>query len=225
MKRFLLGFVAFLSIAIALVAPGPWLAGLYERAANLPPLADHLLARYETARLVFSIHIVGGGLALLTGPWQLMPRLRQRRPTLHRATGYLYVGAVAFAGAAGLVLGPQAFAGPVAQTGFTMLAAAWLATTALGLRAIRAADRPRHRAWMTRSFALAFAAVSLRIQIPILGALGVSDVLAYQIVAWSSWVPNLLLVHVLARRNSAGDSLVQRRNARVNELCSANPSK
>jgi hypothetical protein len=226
MKRVLLGVLAFLSIGVALVAPVPWLFGLFDGTANMPPIISHLLERYTTAQLVFLVHVIGGGVALMTGPWQLMPGLRARHRALHRATGYVYVGAAALAGSAGLVMGPSAWAGPVAQIGFTALAIAWLTTTALGLHRIVSGDRTEHRAWMTRSFALAFAAVSLRIQSPLLELAGVDAAIAYQIVAWSSWLPNLVVAQVvLARRNSIGDAPVQRRNARVNELCSENPSR
>jgi hypothetical protein len=224
-RRIGIGFLAFFSIGVALVAPVPWLLGLVGPSADHPPLVVHLLEHYSTAQLVFLAHVVAGAVALLAGPWQLMPRLRARHRRFHRATGYLYVTAVAVAGTAALVLGPQAWAGPVAQTGFTALAVAWLSTTALGLHRIVTGDRGGHRAWMTRSFALAFAAVSLRIQAPLLAVAGAPDELAYQIVAWSSWVPNLAIAHLLARRNSAGATPVQRRNARVNELCSENPSR
>lgn len=225
-RRLLLGLVAFLSIGVALVAPVPWLFGLVDGAGDLPPLVAHLLERYTAAQAVFVAHVVFGGIALLAGPWQLMPRLRARHPRLHRATGYVYVGAVAVGGCAGLVMAPNAWGGLVGQVGFTGLAVAWLGTTAIGLHRIVAGDRAGHRIWITRSFALAFAAVSLRLQQLIFGLVGVPPEVSYAIVAWSSWVPNLLVVHaMLARRNSAGEVPVQRRNARVNELCSENPSR
>jgi hypothetical protein len=221
-----LGLVAFLSIGVALVAPVPWLFGLAEPGADPQSLLAHLFARYTQAHLVFVIHVAGGGVALLAGPWQFVARLRARRPRLHRATGYVYVTAVAFAGTAGLLMGPRAWGGTIAQLGFTMLAIAWLSTTAIGLRRILAGDREGHRAWMTRSFAIAFAAVSLRMQLPLLALVGVPPAIAYATVAWSSWLPNLAVVQlVLVRRNSAGETPVQRRNARVNELCSENPSR
>jgi hypothetical protein len=223
-RRLVVGFLAFFSIGVGVVAPMPWVVGLFDGTVDAPPLLAHLLARSE--RFVFLLHVVGGGLALLAGPWQLMPRLRARHVGLHRATGMVYVAAVAVAGTAGLVLGPGAWGGPIAGLGFTLLAIAWLATTALGLQRILAGDRAGHRAWIVRSFALAFAAVSLRLQFPLLAAAGVPDAIAYPFVAWSSWVPNLIFAHVvLARRNSAGETPVQRRNARVNELCSENPSR
>ena len=52
-----------------------------------------------------------------------------------------------------------------------------------------------HRAWMLRNFALTFAAVTLRIQLGVMtGGLGMSFDDAYACVAWTSWVPNLVLV-------------------------------
>jgi uncharacterized membrane protein len=228
-RRILVGVMTFLAIGVALVAPVPWLFGLLDDVPDKTPLLLHLVAQYDAMQLVFLVHVLGGAVALLTGPWQLMARLRSRRTRLHRATGYLYVTAVAAAGTAGLVMGPQAWGGAMSRLGFTLLAIAWLTTTALGVWRILAGDRAGHRAWITRSFALTFAAVSLRVQAPLLGALGVADAVAYPLVAWSSWVPNLLVVHWLSgrapRRNSAGDVPVQRRNARVNELCSENPSR
>ncbi|HEU0036197.1 MAG TPA: DUF2306 domain-containing protein [Kofleriaceae bacterium] len=225
-RRVWLGLVAVLSIGVGLVAPLPWLLGLVEPTPGGMPLGAHLFERFTAAQLVFVAHVGGGGLALVVGPWQLMKRMRRRWPRLHRATGYVYVAAVAVGGTAGLVLGPTAWAGPIAQAGFTALAIAWLATTALGVQRILSGDRTGHRAWMTRSFALAFAAVSLRIQFPLFAAIGLPAAVGYTIVAWSSWLPNLVVAHVvLARRNSAGETPVHRRNARVNELCSENPSR
>lgn len=195
------GVLAFLSVGVALVAPVPWLFGLVADMTPRPPLLEHLLARFEAVPALFLLHVCGGAVALLAGPWQLLPRLRARRPRLHRATGYVYVGAVAVAGVAGLVLGVRAWGGPVAQLGFSALAIAWLVTTAVGLRRILGGDRAGHRVWITRSVALTFAAVSLRMQAPLLGALGVADEVAYPLVAWSSWVPNLVVLS-LARRRS-----------------------
>ncbi len=213
------GVVVFLSIGVALVAPAPWLLGWVEARPDAPPLVAHLFARYSAAQLVFLAHVAGGGVALLIGPWQLA----RRRP--HRAVGYAYVVAVAIAGTAGLVMAVRAWGGPVAQVGFTALAIAWLGATALGLQRILSGDRTGHRAWMVTSFALTFAAVSLRLQMLIYGVAGVPGEISYAIVAWSSWVPNLAVAYVLVRRNSAGAAPVHLRNARVNELCSENPSR
>jgi predicted membrane protein DUF2306 len=50
---------------------------------------------------------------------------------------------------------------------------------------------------MTRSFALAFAAVMLRIYLPGSLAAGVDYYDAYPVIAWVCWVPNLIVAQVL----------------------------
>ena len=52
---------------------------------------------------------------------------------------------------------------------------------------------------MTRNFALTFAAVTLRLQMPLL-AMGFGEEMGYRIVAWSCWIPNLLVAEWLVRR-------------------------
>ncbi len=53
----------------------------------------------------------------------------------------------------------------------------------------------QHRLWMMRSYALTFAAVTLRAQIGIgVALLGLSLEEVYLIVPWLTWVGNLILV-------------------------------
>jgi len=55
---------------------------------------------------------------------------------------------------------------------------------------------------MVRSYALIFAAVTLRIELPLLTAAFHDFTPAYLVVAWLSWVPNLLVVEWYLRRTS-----------------------
>ena len=57
-----------------------------------------------------------------------------------------------------------------------------------------------HRRWMTRSYALTFATVTLRLWLPRLAAIFPFET-AYQTVSWLAWVPNLLIVEWAIRRN------------------------
>ena len=52
---------------------------------------------------------------------------------------------------------------------------------------------------MIRNYALTFAAATLRIELVALLMSGVSFTVAYTTVAWSSWVPNLLVVETWLR--------------------------
>ena len=47
---------------------------------------------------------------------------------------------------------------------------------------------------LIRNFSLTLAAVTLRLQLPLyIGAFGLDFESAYQVVSWTSWVPNLLV--------------------------------
>jgi hypothetical protein len=52
---------------------------------------------------------------------------------------------------------------------------------------------------MVRNFALTFAAVTLRVWLPAGTAAGVPFAVAYPVVAWLCWVPNLLAAEALIR--------------------------
>jgi hypothetical protein len=53
---------------------------------------------------------------------------------------------------------------------------------------------------MIRSYALCFAAVTLRIWLPLFQfALGLEFIFAYRIIAWLCWVPNLVVAELIVR--------------------------
>ena len=65
--------------------------------------------------------------------------------------------------------------------------------------AVRAHDYVTHQRWMIRSFALTFAAVMLRIYIPLALVMGIGYEASYPVIAWLCWVPNLVVAQFLAR--------------------------
>lgn len=150
------------------------------------------------------VHAVGAAFALLLGPWQFIRRLRTRRPGLHRALGRGYIAAALVGGVAGFGLAWNTTSGPVADWGFLLLAVCWLGATGAAFAAVRARNFARHRAWMVRSFALAFGAVTLRLQLGLVAAFDVPFATAYPWIAWLSWVPNLVVVELLLRRRAYG---------------------
>lgn len=149
-----------------------------------------------------AVHAGFGSVALVLGPFQFSSRLRAARPGVHRMTGRVYIAACLISGLAGLVLAIGSQGGPVAQAGFFMLAVFWLWTTISGLRAAMARRIPEHRRWMWRSMALTFAAVTLRLQLPIAFGSGYDFSVAYPVIAWSCWVPNLVVVEIGLRLQS-----------------------
>jgi uncharacterized membrane protein len=183
-----------LSTVIAVVALRYFLLPLTQAAG--PEFGRHLAGH---GYALFA-HAGAGAIALLTGAVQWVTTSRTRRPRWHRLPGRLYVVAIGVGGLSGLTIAVNAFGGPVSRTGFAALAIVWMTSTALAWTAARRRAWTTHRAWMLRSFALTFAAVTLRLQLPLLQASGLSFEEAYRIVAWLCWVPNLLLVEWLVAR-------------------------
>ena len=145
---------------------------------------------------MFLTHAFGGILALALGPWQFWAGLRNKHLQLHRWIGRLYLFGVLVGGIGGLYLATIAYSGLPTRIGFGMLGTLWLGTGAMAYQRIRQRDIERHREWMIRNYALTFAAVTLRLWLPLLMALGFNFLDSYITVAWFCWVPNLLVAEL-----------------------------
>ena len=139
------------------------------------------------------IHIFASIVALVLGPFQFSTRLREKYTDLHRWLGrtYLMIG-VLVGGLSGLYMSQYAFGGPVAKLGFAVLAVSWLYTGLRAYLAVRHGAIEMHRKWMLRNFSLTFAAVTLRLYLPVSIAAGVEFAIAYPIIAWLCWLPNVV---------------------------------
>ncbi len=147
-------------------------------------------------------HFLAGAIALAVGAFQFHAGIRSRFLAVHRWSGRVYLCAIAAGGLAGLSLAVQSSAGLVAQTGFGMLAVAWLYTTTQAWMHIRRREVGAHKDWMTRSYALTLAAVTLRLYLPASQLAGLSMAVAYPAIAWLCWVPNLLIAEWMVRARS-----------------------
>jgi hypothetical protein len=163
-------------------------------------------AAYLQREFVLGVHVLSGMIALLTGPFQFVGRIRRRFVRVHRFMGASYVASATGLGVSGLILAPTAYTGLVASVGFTVLDLAMLFTTWTAVRMIFANRFGDHRRWMIRSFSLIMAGVMLRVWLPIYGALAAAGIVnfsfetAYAAVAWLCWVPNLLLAIWFTRK-------------------------
>lgn len=155
-----------------------------------PPL---MVERFESQPLAVWLHLGASALAMGIGPFQFNDRLRARFRQVHRWMGRAYVTGVMMGGASGLVLATGSQGGVTGHVGFGLLAVLWMGTTGMAFARIRAGDVTGHRRWMTRSFALTFAAVTLRIYLPLSMALGLPYDASYAAIAWLCWVPNLIV--------------------------------
>lgn len=192
MKRVLWWLLAIFAIAIA----GYALSYLVLRERIFPP---PLKASFLARPWGIYTHVLVGATALALGPFQFHRGLLARRRPLHRVMGRVYVIAAAITGLVGLYMAVYAFGGTVTKLGFAGLAVALLITTSKAFLEIRQGRVATHRQWVVRSYALMFAAVTLRIELPILIAIFAGFTPAYQVVAWLCWVPNAIFAEVYLR--------------------------
>lgn len=156
---------------------------------------------------IFYTHISFGGLALLTGWSQFSTRFRNKNLSTHRILGKIYVVVCLLSGLAGLYLSFYATGGWIASWGFGGLAVSWLISTSAAYIFIRKGEINNHQVWMIRSYALTFAAVTLRIWLPMAQALQIDFIDAYRVIAWLCWVPNLLVAQWIISRLPFSTSL------------------
>jgi uncharacterized membrane protein len=164
----------------------------------LPGVRSPVLGEIFASRTFRGIgHLGAGGVAITVGALQFSLKIRFGHPRVHRTLGKVYVIAVLISGTAGGLLAPWSDGGVPAHYGFGMLAVLWVSTAVIAWSSARAGDFVTHRAWMIRSYALCLAAVTLRLYLPMSGAVGLPFEAAYPAIAWLCWVPNLVIAEWL----------------------------
>ena len=192
------GYVMLCVLSLAVAA---YAIGVYSVLPLGAAVHPDMRPTFEAHGAALYVHVFGAAFALLLGPMQFSSRLRARRPALHRWSGRLYLTAgVLIGGLAGLFVAFNAYGGVIARTGFACLALMWLYTGWRAYRAARDRNFASHRCWMIRNFALTFAAVTLRIWIPLSFVAGVPFDVAYASIAWLCWLPNLLFAQQLVQQ-------------------------
>lgn len=159
-------------------------------------VSPEMKVTYQAHKLRILTHVFFAAVALVTGPFQFIPAIRKRR-SLHRRLGYVYFTAVFLGGLSGLAMSFISAGGLTAHLGFGTLAVLWLFSGYQALAAVRRRNFQQHEAWALRSFALTFAAVTLRLYMGLFFASGASFDVFYPVVSWLCWVPNLVFVEWL----------------------------
>lgn len=171
----------------------PFLNFDYEQGFLLTKLG---IIHKDLWRWSFYLHITSSLFVITVGFLQFIPALLKRYPKLHRTCGKVYVILVLFLSApSGLVMGFYANGGMWAKISFVTISILWWVFTLWSYLAVRNGKIQQHIAWMVRSYALTLSALTLRTYVLLLPLLhlDLSAKNQYVLVAWLSWIPNLLL--------------------------------
>lgn len=158
----------------------------------------------------FYIHVISSMAVIITGPLQFFKWFRQRYMNWHRLAGKVYVYAILLLAApSGLVMAFYAEGGLWSSIGFFIMALLWFFTTLMAIVKIKSRNVREHEIWMMRSYALTFAAVTLRILVPAFSMfLPFSKELIIISTAWLSWLLNLLIAEgMIFAMNQRADKL------------------
>ena len=199
-------WVPFALVALSLV---PAISGSLRLAglAGGPSLMP-VDARIDASPLPVIVHIASVIPYSLLGAFQFSAGLRRRHPGWHRATGRVLVPlamAVALSGLwMTLAYSPKPGSGLLLVAIRLVVGTAMAASVVLGFAAIRHGDVPRHRAWMTRAYALALGAGTQAFTGAIGPALVGTSVLANDLTMGAAWAINLAVAELVIRRGRPG---------------------
>ncbi|MFT5167375.1 MAG: putative membrane protein [Saprospiraceae bacterium] len=202
-------FVLFSTLAIAI--------GLYPLFMLFMGLHFDLFNSKSTALLAdalwnisFYTHISLGGIALLIGWTGFSKKLRTKNIEIHRNIGKAYIAAVLLSAIGGIYIGFFATGGIITSTGFISLGIIWFFTTWKAYQFAKAKNIIAHRKMMIYSYAACFAAVTLRLWMPLLLIIFNDFDIAYKIVAWLCWVPNLYVAHLIISKQKSNSPIKDR---------------
>ncbi|TXN34838.1 DUF2306 domain-containing protein [Flagellimonas hymeniacidonis] len=188
---------AFLAMGVGLYPFAYWFTS--EKFGLLYSKTAELLAN-EIWNVGFYGHITFGAFALMSGWSQFSKKIRSKNLKLHRNLGKVYVFSALLSGICGVYIAFFATGGLITSLGFLCLGIIWLYTTLKAYLAIRAKDLALHQGMMIYSYAACFAAVTLRIWLPLLTMAFGEFLIAYKIVAWLCWVPNMIFAFFWVKR-------------------------
>jgi uncharacterized membrane protein len=152
------------------------------------------------------VHIVAAAVFAILGVFQFSARLRRRRPSWHRRSGRVLVGAGLAVAGSGLWMTLFYTGAPGGQLLWAvrlLVGSAMAAFIVLGFTAIRRRDLAAHRAWMIRAYALAVGAGTQAFTQGVGEALFGTGELSTALSMSAGWVINVAVAEWVIRRPRA----------------------
>ena len=196
------GWVPFALLALVLVPAISGSLRLIEVAGGPHVMPANPSITASPAPVV--VHIVSAVLYAVLGAFQFSSALRRRHPRWHRRAGRVLVVlglAVAFSALWMTQFYPRhPGTGDLAYVFRLAFGSGMAACIVLGFTAIRGGDVARHRAWMTRAYALALGAGTQVITLGVGQAVFGSNELTTDLGLGAGWAINLAVAEYVIRR-------------------------
>jgi len=165
-------------------------------------------ARFFAMPVPVLLHIFGASVYCVVGAFQFHAGLRRRHPAWHRRAGRVLVLCGLTAALSGVWMAafyPLPAADMPLVTVFRLVFGSTMAVSiAVAFAAIRRGDVTRHRAWMTRGYAIAQGAgTQAVVLLSWAGIAGTPTPLERALLLGASWVINLVIAELILRRPAA----------------------
>jgi uncharacterized membrane protein len=165
-------------------------------------------ARFFAAPVPIVLHVVASNVFSILGAFQFVASFRRHYPAWHRRAGRVLAACGLIAGLSGLWMTqfyPRAEGDGTLLYVFRMVVGvAMVACMVLGYFAARRRDFMRHRAWMTRGYALGIGAgTQVVVHIPWLLVAGQPDELVRALLLGAGWAINVAIAEWALRRRPA----------------------
>lgn len=156
-------------------------------------------AYYWSRATITFPHIVVSLLALVIGPLQFWPRIRNGYPKIHRTLGRIYLVSILFGGLSGLVMAIISSKGFFYASGLFGLGVAWLLTSGMAFIAVRRRNFIQHKQWMVRSYVVTFGFVTIRsiTGLIIYYGIGMTGPDRQGLASWMCWAVPLLITELV----------------------------
>lgn len=166
-------------------------------------LTKQFVYHIDSWRWAFYIHVYSSIFVIVSGLFQFSKYLINKKPKIHRFSGYIYIiFLLLISGPGGLIMSFYANGGILAQTSFVILSSLWISFTLYAFILVKKQKYIQHGKWLLRSYALTISAVTLRFYLLLFDyfRINIGPVESYIIVAYASWIPNLIVAEILIRR-------------------------
>jgi uncharacterized membrane protein len=154
------------------------------------------------------VHFATATAFAVLAPLQLWPRLRARRPALHRLVGRITAAMGAVMAVSGIAIVYDAPDRTVGELIFmTVFFAAYLVFLGLGVRAAVGRNIAAHQAWMVRMTATALTPVTQRLLLPpLISVIGIDGMdtfwQLFVSAAWVGWGLNMVVAEAWLQARS-----------------------
>lgn len=142
-------------------------------------------------------HIALGIIATIIGPFQFIPKIRNKYLKTHRQLGRVYIISTVLSGISGMYMAITSDVNLPYAVGLFMLGIAWSTSSIMAFISIKNRKIDLHKDWMIRSYVITLAFVTFRFVYDIIRSFDIGTWEEVQVLmSWACWAIPLFIAEV-----------------------------